>query len=91
MVVALDGETLEAALVERAGAGGVAVGVPALGVGDGEKPHELAEVAVGFGPEDHVPVVGHQAVGEDADGEDFEGTFDHPFHGEIVGVIVEDG
>ena len=61
--VLLDGEAFETALVEVAASAGVAVGVPALGVGHGEPLHEAGELSILGGEEDEVEVVGHEAVG----------------------------
>ena len=88
----MDGEGFETALVEGAGAGGVVVGVPALGVGELEPAHEVGE-EVGLvlaGPEDEVEVVGHEDVGEDAEGVTGVGLFEGAFKGDVVGGCVED-
>ena len=92
MLVALDGEALVGALVEVAAAGAAAVLVPAADVGDGEPLHEAPELAVGGGQQDQVPVVAHEAVGEQADaGEGGEGFGEHFQEGGVVAGGVEDG
>ena len=62
--ILLDGKCLEAALVQGTRPGGMVVRVPALGVGDGQPAHVFGEVAVGVRPEQQVPVVGHDAEGQ---------------------------
>lgn len=65
VLVFLDGEALVAALVDRAHAGGAVEGVEALGVGDGDEAEEVGEFAVLGGGEDHLPLIGEEAVGEE--------------------------
>ena len=89
--VALDGEGFVGALVKVAVACGVAVFVPASDVCDGEALHELAELGVGGGLEDQVPVVGHDAVGEELDGDGVEGLGEDFFEGGVVEVFLEEG
>lgn len=82
MLVALDGEGFETPLVEMAG--GMIVGVPAHRVGVGEPADKGGQLAVGPRPEDHVPVIGHQAVGQQADGLSLPGLGQHAFEGRVV-------
>jgi len=90
MLVALDGEGLEASLVEMAGAGGMIVGVPAHGVGVGEPADEGGQLAVGPRPEHHVPVIGHEAVGQQADRTALAGLGQHAFEGrEVLGLLEQ--
>jgi hypothetical protein len=55
-----------------------------------EAEHEVGEFAVVSGPEDEVPVVGHEAVGEDAYGEDLAGLVEGLEEGLVIGGFVED-
>jgi hypothetical protein len=64
MVVGFHGKRFEAALVQMAAADILIMGVPALGVGQREPVHEIGKLAVMLGPQNHVPVIGHQAIGE---------------------------
>lgn len=89
--VGLDGEGFEASLIEVAGARGVVMRVPALGVGVGQPLHEVTELAVGLRPQGQVPVVGHEAPGEDADGDALVGLGQNAFEGGVVLVFVEKG
>lgn len=50
--------------VEVAGAGGSAIGVPALGMGPGEPAHGGGKVGVSLGPEHEVELVRHHAGGK---------------------------
>jgi len=90
VIMLLDGKAFEAALIERAGAGGAVVGVVALGVGGGEQAHKVTELSIVIGIEDKVPVVGHEAIGNDADGDELVCALDDALHGEVVGVFAED-
>ena len=64
MGVVLDQERLVAALVEMALAARAVAAVPGLGVALRQATDETAEIAVRVRPQDEVPVVGHQAPGE---------------------------
>ena len=89
--VVLDQERLVAALVEMALAGGAVAAVPGLGMALGQAADEAAQIAVDARPEDEVPVVGHQAPGEQAHARP------GPFLGEqggelaVVDLVVEQG
>lgn len=89
--VGLDGEGFEPALVEVAGARRLVVGVVALGVEVGDAAEELRQLAVGGRVEGHVPVVGHEAVVEEAGGVAFERLEKDALEGGVVGVLVEEG
>lgn len=88
--VILHGEAFEAALVEVAAGGVVVMGVVAAGVGDADPANELAEGLVGFGPDDQMPVVGHEAVGEQVGGVECQGLAQQLFKGRVVGVFMEE-
>lgn len=64
--IGLDGEGFVAVLVEMAGGFGV-VSAVAFDVGIGDPGEIAGQVMVAFGAEDQAPVVGHEAVGEEAD------------------------
>jgi len=89
----LDGKGLEPALVERPGAGGVVVGVPALHMGDLQPAHEFREhggLALAW-PEDQVEMIGHDHVGEQAQGNAGVGFFQDALEGEVVVGFLENG
>jgi len=69
MVVHLNRKRLEPSLVQVAAAGGLMMGMPELGVRLGESAGEARQVAVAARPDDQVPVVGHEAVGEQPHGQ----------------------
>ncbi len=91
MVVLLHGEGLEAALVEVAAADVVIVGVPALGVRQGQPAEEARQLPGLLRPQDEVPVVGHQAVGQQAGGGVGLGFFQDALEGPVVLVLEEEG
>lgn len=65
------------------------MGVPALGVGDAEPTHELREFAIFARPNNHVPVIWHDAVGQQSNGQTRMSLFHHAFKRFVVGVFVE--
>jgi hypothetical protein len=74
---------------DELGAEGIDLDV-AEDMGVGELADEARETCVGGWPEDQVPVVGHEAPGEDADGGDLEGIGNGFEEGGRVAVGVED-
>jgi len=84
VLAVLDGEGFVGALVEVASALGVVVGVPPPDVGGGQAVHVPAQVAGVMRPQHQVPVVGHEAVGEQAHGHVRVGLG----HGALEGVVV---
>lgn len=66
MPVCLHGKGLESSLIHRSSPSGVMVGMPALGVGDGDPSEHLGEFTIPSRPQEQMPMVGHQAVGGDA-------------------------
>ena len=91
MLVPLDGETLEPALVEVALAHAAAVQAPAPHVGGADPADEPGEVVVPRRPEDQVPMVVHQAVGEHAHpGDALASLAQQPDEGREVGGFGED-
>lgn len=43
------------------------MGIPVLGMGDGDPAEDVREFAVMPGPEEEMPVIGHQVIGGNAD------------------------
>jgi len=64
MVVLLDGKRFEAALVKMACSHAMSVSMVPLRVGQGQPADETGKQTVGLGPGDQMPMVRHQAVGE---------------------------
>jgi hypothetical protein len=60
----------------------------ALRVGESEPAHEAGEFVISSRPEDEVPVVGHQAPVEDADGAALVGLEEYFFEGEEVVTFI---
>ena len=81
MLVVLDRERLETALVDVAHPGGIAMHVQSLRVRERQPPDEPGQVAVGPGPEHQMPVVRHHAVGEQP----------HPHAGQRLGQDALEG
>ena len=74
-----------------AGAGRAVVGVPTLGVCQGEPAHELGEFTILVRPEQDVEVVRHQAVGQQSHVVPCDGFGENTLKGDVVLVAVEDG
>src|SRR5690606_30684486 len=68
MFVGFDREGLVASLIQMAVADRVMVFLPAGYVRDGEPLEERRQVTVVFGPDDEVPVIGHEAPGANPQG-----------------------
>jgi hypothetical protein len=85
----LDRETFKATLVYVAGSGCAVGFVPSLGVGDGDPSHELCQVAVGFGPEDEVEVVAHDAIAAKSHGETVDAFGEDLLEGEKISFLLE--
>ena len=66
MIIRLHGEGLEAPLVQMAGSGRSMMGMPALRVGQRHPGHELREFPISPWPQHEMPVVRHDAVGENS-------------------------
>ena len=90
MIVFLDGERLEAALIQMAGADGAVVRVPTHGVRVRQPAKKVGQVAIALGPEDEVPVIGHEAVAENADRELGVGFIDNAQERLVVAVLLEE-
>ena len=90
MVILLDRKRFEPALVEMARADVVVMGVPALRVRQGEPGHEARQVPALVRPQDQVPVVGQQAIGQDAHRHLRLGLAEHALkRSEIAGLVQE--
>lgn len=62
MLVGLNGETLEPALINMAYAGSPVCGMPSLRVGHRYPSHEFGDIAVANGPQQQMTVIPHDAV-----------------------------
>ena len=91
MVVDFDRERFEPPLVEMAAAGGMMLRVPAHGMGVGQPAQKGSQLALLFGPQDEVPMVGHDAIAEDADRVPFAGLVDDAEEGFVVAASFEEG
>src|SRR5205085_9899383 len=70
-------------------AGGAVIGLAALRVRVREPAEKRGELAVRPRPEHEMPVVGHQAVGEDAGGVALERELHDTFEGVVILRLVE--
>jgi hypothetical protein len=88
--VGLDRKRFESSLVDRAGAGGISMGVPTLRVGHGEPTHGFRQLAVGPRPEQQVPVIGHDAVAQQTRPGALDGLLQDALERLVVGRAIEE-
>ena len=67
------------------------MGQPTLGMGQGQPVQERRDLVIGLGPDDEVPMVGHQAVAQQAQGATLLGFNQHAQKGSVVTVLAEQG
>jgi hypothetical protein len=91
VLVLLHRKGLEAALVKGPGADGVAMGVPALGMRQGDPVQVAGQLAILLGPENQMPVRRHQAEGEQADGDVVMGLAQDLEERGVVAVLLKEG
>jgi len=90
MPVILHGKALVGSLVEVAAAFRVAMGVPAAHMSDREPVHEGRKLAIGAGPEEQMPMVGHKAPGQQAQWNAHQRLGEDLLEGGVVALILED-
>jgi hypothetical protein len=91
VLVILNGEGLEATLVKMTGADCAAMGMPACGVCQCQPAREFGEFAVGARPEYEMPVVGHQAIREQARAGPLTRGMQEILEGLVVTIGLENG
>jgi hypothetical protein len=89
MPIPLNWKTLESALIEWAGAGGVMMGVPSLGMRDREQAHKFAELAIPLRPNHKVPVVRHQTVADNSNRQQFVRSLNNSLHSQKILLIIK--
>src|SRR5688572_6217312 len=91
MIVLLNGKRFEATLIKMPAANVMVMGMPALRMRQGQPMHEVRQLAVAPRPKDKMPVVGHQAVADQAHaGNMVLGFSDNALERLIVGILAED-
>ena len=66
MFIGLHGKRLKSALIDRPGAGAMMMRMPALRMRDRDPAEHLGEFAIMPRPEEEMPMIGHEAIGCDA-------------------------
>ena len=89
MVVLLNRERLESALIDVPRAGRMPVGVPALRMGQRQPADESRQVAVLARPNDQMPMIRHDAVSEQPHRNSVERFVKHPFERFEIAVLLE--
>src|SRR5580765_1712188 len=64
--------------------------MPALGVRMRQPAQEGGQLPVRFGPEDEMPVIGHEAVGEDSGRVLLESLGEHALEGLVIAGLLEE-
>src|SRR5450432_17948 len=90
VIVLLDGEAFESALIEMAITDGVMRHPPAHGVSVGEPAEEVGDLVIVRGVDDEMPVAGQDAVGENADWMALVGLEDDALEGLEIVVVAEE-
>jgi hypothetical protein len=67
------------------------MGMPPLGMGQGQPTHESGEFTVHLGADDEVEMVGHETIGEELDGMSLDGLAEDAEEGVVAVGVVEDG
>ena len=67
------------------------VGMPALGMGVHEPAKKLRQLAVAFGSEDEVPMIGHDAIAEQTNRMTFQRFDQDAFKGVVVAGLLKQG
>ena len=65
--------------------------MPPLGVRDRQQPEKVGQFIILPGLKHQVPVGGHEAIGQDADGQALVGLFQHPDERGIIRLLAERG
>ena len=89
VVALLDRKGPKTALVHVSAA--VVVLMITADMGGKQPAHVIAQVAVAARPEDEMEVVGHEAIGQEADRDAFAGLAEQLEEGSEIAVLVEDG
>lgn len=66
------------------------MGVPALGMGQSQQTHEGGKIVVSPRPQHQMPVVGHEAIGQNAHADAFRDFRQHFLECGIVFILAED-
>src|SRR5712671_3101445 len=89
MLVFLDLETFEAALIDMAAPQGMIMGMPAHGMSVREPLREGREFSLLLRPNDKVPMIGHQAIGEQPGRMRLQRLAEHALKGIVVAILLE--
>jgi hypothetical protein len=84
VLIGLAGERPVATLVDMAGSRVLAMGMVALGVSQRQPGGKRRKLTIQPGPDHQVPMVWHDAIGEDAHAESLAGFLEYFFEREVV-------
>jgi len=90
VVVLLDGESPEAALIQMPATGRMVMRLPALPVRVRQPAQEGSHLVVRFWPQHKMPVIGHQAERQQSDGVLDQGFAEDALEGLVVALLVEE-
>jgi len=90
VTVCLDREALKSTLIKMSTGLMMVMSVVTPHVRNAEPAHESRQRPIAIGPQHQVPVVGHQAEGEQIDGISLEGLVKHLEKGRVIARLVEE-
>ncbi len=85
MLIGLNGEGFEAALIDGTRACCLMLDMPALRMGHGDPAEDFRELSILAWPEEEVPVIGHEAIGGDANAKGSVGFRQNGLKGHVIG------
>ena len=90
MFVVLNRERLVCALIQMAAAHAIPMEMPAPNVGCSQSLNKISEIAVSCRPQDHVPMIWHDAKSKYFDRNQLRRFADDAQEGLIIEILVED-
>lgn len=89
MLIGLDRKRFETTLIDGASSRGVMMGMPALRMGHGDPAKNFGEFSILPGPEEEMPVIGHETVGGNPEARMRGSVSENLFKGKIVGSLFK--
>jgi hypothetical protein len=84
-----DGKGLEASLIDMPFSYAVSMLMPPLRMREGQPIHEARKIPVLSGPDDEMPVIRHDTVGQESHCCSRTGLNQHPFKRRIIAIVIE--
>ncbi len=90
MIVFLDGERFEAALIHMTRSRTPVVRVPTLGMGVRQPTEEIRDRVILLRPEHKMPMIGHEAIRQESDGMFGQRFNQNPFEGIVIARLLKE-